>query len=117
MTHKRLTHFENVSVKVDFTVLLNLAHFHVRSIFDRWQCLWKASWTRPVPTTWSFHRQCLMRALVVVEIPPVIKLSLRVLEILQAPLPQHLRLERTVQPFQFPLRLRMVWPGMAHPDA
>ena len=57
----------------DFTPILNLAHLVIRGVFDGWQGLRKSTCAQRISAGGHCHIQGFMRALCVIELPPLVK--------------------------------------------
>src|ERR1700721_915152 len=114
---KRLAETNAAVLELDVPFLVGLAHRVGSSVFDGRQSLRERTRAWPVPHARRRQIECLMRALVIVHMPPAVEGPLALGQIPEVTPAQHLGLERAMEALVLALRLRMIRPPMLHPHA
>src|SRR4030042_1527611 len=113
---KGLTHAEYFPAKVNAPPIMHFANPISRSVFNRRKRLRIRTLADPIPTRRNLHPQRLVRTIPVVGLPPLCKPTLTSRPIPKRLIAKHLCAQCPVEPFRFPLGLRMIRTPMNPPN-
>ncbi len=102
------TDFKHLPPKMDFALLLDLADGDTRVILNRWQDLRIGAQTGRLSCGGDRQFQRLMRAVVIIHLPPPIKGLLQMRGVAPLCLLQHFPIQAPMEAFIFPHRLGIV---------
>ena len=111
------TDFKHLSLKMDFAFLLDLADGDTRVILNRRQDLGIGAQAGLIPRRRDRQLQRLMRAVVIIHLPPSIKGLLQMRRVAPLRLLQHFPIQAPMEAFIFPHGLGMVRPTVTDADA
>src|SRR5207244_12036476 len=117
LAHERFADAPQTVAVADLPIVIHLPHRHVNIILRRrWIGLIRSR-TAAIAMDRTLHLQCFVRTNLVVNLPPLIKLLLRVAQIPQASPTKQFGVERAMKTFLLALGLRMIRPSMTDGDA